>query len=95
VTTPDPGPASDDQFLNGVTLTSRGSALAVGDTSSASSDQPIIERWDGSRWTAVAAPAVSPGAELSAIGSSSAGSAWAVGAITTGPASQVFALHCC
>jgi hypothetical protein len=93
VPSPSPGGAAAEDFLTGVYLTSPTSGWAVGGGESASG-RPLIQRWNGSRLTTVAAP--DPGAisALFAIGASSASSAWAVG-IIVGRTDQAFALRCC
>jgi hypothetical protein len=86
--------ASD--IFTGVTVTARGTAWAVGKSQDADGDVPLIERWDGSRWTTVPAPDTGFSTRLNAVAASSASSVWAVGWTST-PANTRLALaeRCC
>jgi hypothetical protein len=92
---PGSSPSTGD-LLNGVTVTSQDSAIAVGTVvgAGANNAHALIERWNGSRWTTVPSPDPGVSSELFGIGASSASSAWAVGA-TTGASNKAFALRCC
>jgi hypothetical protein len=78
-----PNPGSADSVLFGVDADSPSSAWAVGyaDASSSPWRRPMIQRWDGTGWSAVATPALSDYAILYAVDASTAASAWAVGAV--------------
>jgi hypothetical protein len=71
-----------------VAARSAGSAWAVGSTISGSSDNTLIERWNGTAWTRVPSP--NPDASqgladyLGAVAVTSAGNAWTVGDASCG-----------
>jgi hypothetical protein len=83
-TVPSPSPGSFAS-LAGVAATATTDAWAVGLAnaspvgSASPSQQALILRWDGVRWTQVAVPALGPLADLRAVAATSAGNAWAVG----------------
>ena len=64
--------------MDGVDTISATDALAVGHDALGQKGQPLIEQWDGTRWTLPAEPIV-PGGELLAIDHVSKDDAWAVG----------------
>lgn len=54
---PTPNPAgSSATFLNGVTCSSRRACTAVGSAVAGKITVPLVERWDGSRWSVVKSP---------------------------------------
>lgn len=91
VAAPSPGPAANEVFLEGVTMTAPGSAWAVGASGPSNNERPLIAHWNGSRWTMVQAPDPGGFSMLFGVGASSGSSIWAVGRGPTGP----LALHCC
>jgi hypothetical protein len=95
VATPSPSPSLAGDFLQGVTVTSQGSAWAVGTNEAPLGEQPIIEQWNGTRWTAVTPPDTGTSSSLSGIAASSTGNIWAVGHEVESNTNQAFALHCC
>ena len=77
-----PNRAGGGTILNGVASTSASDAWAVGSTNtSAGIFQPVIEHWNGSRWSIVASPNVGgEGGSLSGgVTAVSVNDAWAVG----------------
>jgi hypothetical protein len=97
VPSPSPGPSGSMDILNGVTLTSQGSAWAVGGTSTGmvATSRSLIEHWNGRQWTTVRAPDPGLPSDLLGISASSGSSAWAVGLMAGPTTNQVFAVHCC
>jgi hypothetical protein len=91
-----PGPG---QFidLSGVTVTSQGTAWAVGKVQTTDGDEPLIERWDGSRWTTVQPPGTGGTGALIGVAGTSASTVWAVGYVipTVTNVRQPLALRCC
>jgi hypothetical protein len=83
ITVPTSNRGTLPNLLLGVTAPSSGStAWAVGSwyDNSLASHRTMIQRWDGSQWTAVASPNVGKGYNvLSAVSATSDSSAWAVG----------------
>jgi hypothetical protein len=97
VAVPVPGGPASFSVLNGVTVTAQGTAWAAGDAGS-DIERPLMERWDGSRWTPVPVPDPGTGTQLLAIAASSGTSAWAVGEAgdpANVASSRAYALHCC
>jgi hypothetical protein len=94
---PTPSGVETDDSLESVTVTAQGTAWAVGRTQSANGTAPLIERWDGSRWTTVPAPDLDGTGELNAVAASSASSVWAVGVMSPldHTTRQAVAFHCC
>ena len=84
-----PSPAGGGYF-NAVAATSPGNAWAVGlggpGPGIPSPTTPLIEHWNGKRWTVAAVQASPAGGEFAGVAATSASSAWAVG--WTGPASE-------
>jgi len=77
-----PGPGSD--WLEGVTALSPRSAWAVGTTpplppGSTSLTQPLVLRWNGTKWRRVPSPRFQFGGQLAGVTAASSGRAWAVG----------------
>ena len=68
-----------------------GHAWAVGDRGEQPRQRPLIERWDGTRWTVVRSP---KGFDLAAVSAPPHGRAWAVGAVGRRPlAAQLVCGH--
>jgi hypothetical protein len=84
VATPSPAGASVSS-LSGVSCTAASDCVAVGRSSDNSGSSPLIEHWDGSRWSIVSAaePAGGSLASLSAVSCSSASACTAVGNYNT------------
>lgn len=77
-------------LLSGVAA-HRGGAWAVGDQGEQPHQRPLIERWDGARWTVVRSPR---GFGLAAVSVPPQGTAWAVGAVGRQPlAAHLVCLH--
>ena len=96
VASPDPGGASNRNILQGIAVTSRSSAWAVGYYDDSSSIRhTMILHWNGRTWKLVASP--SPGgahdSELTAVTVVSPSSAWAVGDYFTAAAEKTLILH--
>jgi hypothetical protein len=86
-------PAADDTRLHGVAAVSTSDVWAVGSDTGASGHS-LIERWNGSAWSAVAGPAAEPaGAELKSIAAISANNIWAVGDFNAGGGFQTLIEH--
>ncbi len=82
VASPDPGAFN---ALDGVTVVPGGSRLwAVGMKRTGSVDYPLVERWNGSRWSVVATPAVA-GGWLHGVTAVSPDDAYAVGTVGKAP----------
>ena len=73
--------------LRGVAATSTHNAWAVGCSGclAEGAGAPLIERWNGTRWTRVSAPSKDALAGLYGVTATSAGNAWAVGTPVGGP----------
>ena len=74
--------ADNDDDLNGVAVTSKSNAWAVGSWSNGTAEQTLTLRWNGSSWTHVNSPnPAGIGADdvLNAVAATSATNAWAVG----------------
>ena len=81
VTTPNQGGSA---IFNGVAATSASNAWAVGSIGpgpgvTTSAEEPLIEHWDGSAWTAQTFAVPTDGGTLTAVSAVSATNAWAVG----------------
>ena len=83
-----PDPSRTDSILTGVAASPGRGAWAVGAFCAARCkrpgnlaevDHPLILRWNGVRWAAVASPHPGGGSQLSGIGLASPGHPWAVG----------------
>jgi hypothetical protein len=74
-------PAKCAVFLNGVAARSASSAWAVGYCGTAQSHRPVIEHWNGHRWSVQPSPgaAASDVSQLNGVTVTSPSSAWAVG----------------
>ena len=72
---------------------STGSAFAVGTT--ASGTQTLILHWNGTAWTQVPSPSQGTSDGLFGVGTTAAGSLWAVGSYALGGPSLALAVHCC
>jgi hypothetical protein len=98
VATPSLGTGVVGSQLLGVAATSGTNAWAVGTTYRGSGSSlrtaSLILRWNGTKWARVASPSPAPGSGLSGVGVTSAGNAWAVGAVgRLERPSQTFILH--
>jgi hypothetical protein len=84
--------ATVESALSGVAIISKGSAVAVGDYVGLFGTRPLVERWNGSRFTRVKAPLTQ--AALFAVGASSASNQWAFGFTEgAGISAKTYALH--
>jgi hypothetical protein len=90
VKSPNPGGSSNTNVLNGVAVTSRTDAWAVGSYDSASGTHALIEHWNGIAWKQVTSPA---GFFLGGVTALSATNAWAVGSTSNSTAIQTLILH--
>ncbi|MFI1887109.1 hypothetical protein [Streptomyces jumonjinensis] len=73
------GPAGEHRWFGAVTATKSGAVWAVGGRLSADGvERPFTARWNGERFTAVAAPKVADG-RLRAVSQSTDGTVWAAG----------------
>ena len=88
----------DNNVLLGVTASATGTPWAVGASTldiqtgdqAARSTQPLIERWDGTRWSTVASPSRLPDqGTLFGVARRSSSDVWAVGGETTGTGHDV------
>jgi hypothetical protein len=70
-------PALRERSLLSGVVAAAGKAWAVGDRGLQPRQRPLIERFEGKRWSVVPSP---PGFSLSAVSASSGGGVWAVGA---------------
>jgi hypothetical protein len=97
VASPSPGGTGFSSLLTGVTATSAGNALAVGNLSLQEGSQALILHWNGRTWGQVTSPGSgSPTpSRLSAVAAASAGNAWAVGQFDDSALNRAFAIHCC
>jgi len=91
VSSPNPSTSGGGSQLNAVAAVSPASVWAVGRIDQGSTDQTLIEHWDGSSWTVqqAGAPGLPAGtsASLSAVTATSATDIWAAGAsAAAGPA---------
>jgi hypothetical protein len=59
-----------------------GHAWAVGDQGEQTRQRPLVERWDGTRWTVTPSPS---GFDLASVSLTAHGGAWAVGAVGRRP----------
>jgi hypothetical protein len=80
--------ATANGYFTGVASTAATSVWAVGGTNWFSPSQLLADRWNGTRWTRVAAPNPPGGGYFNAVATTSATSAWAVGAVGPGPGHQ-------
>jgi hypothetical protein len=84
-------PVIAERSLLGGVAAYRGGAWAVGDQGEQPHQRPLIERWDGTRWTVVRSPR---GFDLAAVSVPRHGTAWAVGAVGRQPlAARLVCLH--
>jgi hypothetical protein len=81
VSSPTPKASSNYNLLLGVTSLSASDAWAVGYGAAGTGAEPLLEHWDGSRWSLVSAPVPtgSSGNFLNAAMSTGTGSVWAIG----------------
>jgi hypothetical protein len=85
VPSPNPGGSSRTNYLSRVAYISRSQAWAVGDYSTKTSDQALIERWNGRAWKVVPSPRL-PWSYLQGIAVLSPKDAWAVGSFSAAKA---------
>jgi hypothetical protein len=95
VKSPDPGQLAGTD-LSSVAVTSASNAWAVGIFNNGTTNQTLIEHWDGTKWKVQ--PSDDPGGpssddELAAVAASSRTNAWSVGFSDGGK--TALALHCC
>jgi hypothetical protein len=79
--------AADDDDLNGVAVTSKSNAWAVGSYSNGTAEQTLVLRWTGSSWAHVSSPnPAGAGADdvLNAVAATTTSNAWAVGRFRNG-----------
>jgi hypothetical protein len=96
VPSPDPGINPYGDRLSGVAATSANNAWAVGYYYNGTTDQTLIEHWDGTAWTVQPSP--NPGGSgnpnwLGGVTAISATNAWAVGYYYNGTTKRTLALH--
>lgn len=96
VASPDPAGPSANNELDGVAVTSRSNAWAVGQFWNGRSWQPLTVRWNGRSWKRVPCP--DPGGKaardgLAGVAATSASNAWAVGEYSRGSAQLALILH--
>ncbi|MGH2496435.1 MAG: hypothetical protein ACRDIV_17185 [Ktedonobacteraceae bacterium] len=77
VKSPNPGPGSSNDHLNGVTAISASNVWAVGNSNTFA--QTLIEHWNGSHWSVVKSPSPGSGDDLRGVTAVSANNIWAVG----------------
>ena len=95
MTTPNPNTGGNN-FLQGVAVTSARNAWAAGFSSNGTTNQTLIEHWNGTAWRLVASPNPSSTRNvLNGVAASSATNAWAVGSYDSSTVWRTFALHCC
>jgi hypothetical protein len=92
VSSPNPSGALDAR-LSSVSCTSATSCFAVGSSSTTTAGKALVERWNGSTWSIVAAPTPIGATEtsLGAVACLSATSCMAVGSYSTATADKTFA----
>jgi hypothetical protein len=95
VASPNPGGPDSTTQLSGVAATSHANAWAVGYYGNGSTNETLIEHWNGTVWTQVASPnpGGSNGSYLADVASASAGSAWAVGSYEASTTSETLVEH--
>ena len=76
--------SSHSQILRGVAATSARDAWAVGFSSTAQEDHPIILHWDGTAWSRVQTPALDGGGSLWGVRAVGPTNVWAVGGRPSG-----------
>jgi hypothetical protein len=80
---PNPGAPATSSLLTGLAVVSATNAWAVGTTSDATNDHPLILHWNGTAWQP-ASPTLNGSFRLQAVAATSASNAWAVGASSDG-----------
>jgi hypothetical protein len=91
VPSPNPADTVHGAELTSVAVISPRSARAVGFANTTGSTGPLIEQWDGTRWSMAKAPDADH--VLDSIAASSPSNQWAVGARSVGGVLRPFALH--
>jgi hypothetical protein len=95
VPSPDPGGHANRNILQGIAVTSRSAAWAVGYYETSTSSLALILRWNGKSWKLEPAP--NPGgvhgSQLTAVTAVSPSSAWAVGDYFTAKTERTLILH--
>jgi len=80
--------------LFGVSAIASGDVWAVGEFSSVSAGQTLVEHWDGVSWSVVSSPNVGSGSNfLNAVAAVSSNDVWAVGGFGTAGGSQTLVEH--
>jgi len=94
---PDGTGASSNNQLVGLTVLSAKDVWAVGSGSGPKhvSSEPLILRWNGSRWAGVASPHLGNESALIAVSARSADDLWAVGTFNDNAGTHPEAIHCC
>ena len=89
VTSPNTSPTQRNQLFR-VSCTSRTACVAVGSASNGTTDQTLIEAWDGTAWSIVSSPNTSPtqANQLSGVSCTAPTSCVAVGAASNGTSNQ-------
>src|SRR5439155_9877516 len=79
-----------NNYLSGVSCTSASECWAVGYYSTGSSNQTLIEKWDGLTWSIVASPNANSAQnnQLNAVTCASASDCWAAGYANNGSSDQ-------
>lgn len=97
VTSPNRGDPKSGNFLGGVAVISSVNAWAVGDydNDSDTTQNVLIQHWNGRTWKTAAAPQPATRSTFTAVAASSGSNVWAVGFYDTGSARQTLAFHCC
>lgn len=99
-----PGPNTGTGFFSAVTAVSPRDVWAVGSSGINTAAQPLAARWDGTRWRALAGPALAgsgptvfrpyaDGAMFSAVAAVSANDVWAIGSSPTAGDARPFIAH--
>ena len=90
---PSSGPGIFSVF-RGVSAAGASDAWAVGYFDAQTSQDGLIEHWDGTAWSVVDTPALGTSTQLNAVAALSPGDVWAVGANTPGdPSAQTLVEH--
>ena len=77
-----PNPGTSSNFLNGVSALSASNIWAVGSYGNGNGGFPLVEHWNGSKWTVVSSPTIKGGSaySLNGVVALAANNVWAVGA---------------
>jgi hypothetical protein len=93
VPTPNPSGTVTEMDLAGVAATSASNAWAVGTYNTSTSQNIIIERWNGTAWKLVPSPDPGPEPFLFGVAAASASDAWAVGSYDAGASQNTMIAH--